>query len=68
MKFADISKARTTEGSYCGMKSDDPFSYLTRDEFLALAHDARVAHLQNVSDYLTLRAALLTEPQDSTPS
>jgi hypothetical protein len=46
------------------MKSDKPFRYLTSQEFLALPHDERVAYLQSVGDYLTQRAALLTEPQE----
>ena len=45
------------------MTSDKPFSYLTSEEFLALSEEKRVDYLQSVGDYLTARAALLTEPQ-----
>ena len=45
------------------MKSDNPFSYLTGEEFLALPQDERVAYLQRVSDHLSLRAAVLTEQE-----
>ena len=45
------------------MKSDKPFAYLTSEEFLALPQDERVAYLQRVGDYLSLRATLLTEQQ-----
>ena len=45
------------------MTSDKPFRYLTSEEFLALPEEKRVDYLQSVGDYLTARAALLTEPQ-----
>ena len=45
------------------MRPDKPFSSLTSDEFLALPETERVAYLQNVTDHLNGRAALLAEPQ-----
>jgi len=45
------------------MRSDKPFRYLTSEEFLALSEPRRAAYLQAVTDHLSVRAALPTNPQ-----
>jgi hypothetical protein len=49
-------------------QQDEPFRYLTQEEFLALPETERAAYLKRVTDHLARRVDLLAKRQDAKKS